>query len=49
MRIIRRIVPMLICDPLENHMTVLRKSRSRADGSAAASIFARDVGELARS
>jgi hypothetical protein len=32
MRIIRRIVPMLICDPLENDMTVLRKSRSRAVG-----------------
>jgi hypothetical protein len=41
MRIIRRIVPMLICDPLENDMTVLRKSPSRAVGSAAASIFAR--------
>jgi hypothetical protein len=32
MRIIRRIVPMLIGDPLENDIAVLRKSRSRAVG-----------------
>jgi hypothetical protein len=38
------IVPMLICDPLENDVTVMRKSRSRAVDSTAASIEVLSIG-----
>ena len=48
MRIIRRIVPMLICDPLENGMNCSEKNREAVRLVQQPRLFSRDVRELVR-